>query len=170
MRQLSVAVVVLLLMGSCAHHKSLEQQLRESFANHLQQLDSSATLDSVHILWNARVTERLGRIIDDSVYVREYNRIQAQLSYALPKNDKDTIAFYRYEINYMEQEIDSVTKSIAQGDTLHKYGNLINCAYYITMNQKTKVDSTLIFIDSTSTMRYTEYMDSSIGRTIRTMK
>jgi hypothetical protein len=170
MRQLSVAFVVLLLMGSCVHHKSLEQQLSESFANHLQQLDSSATLDSVHILWNARVTERLGRIIDDSVYVREYNRIQAQLSDALPKNNKDTIAFYRYEINYMEQEIDSVTKSIAQGDTLHQYGNLINCAYYITMNQKTKVDSTLLFIDSTSTMRYTEYMDSSIGRTIRTMK
>jgi hypothetical protein len=170
MRQFSVAVVVLLLMGSCAHHKSLEQQLRESFANHLQQLDSSATLDSVHILWNARFTQKFSRIIDDSVYVREYNRIQAQLSGALPKNDKDSLAFYRYEINYMEKEIDSVTKAIGEGDTVHRYGNLIGCAYYISKNQKTKVDSTLIFIDSTSTMRFTEYMDSSIERTVRTMK
>jgi predicted phosphohydrolase len=164
------AVFALLLMGSCAHHKSLEEQLNESFANHLEKLDSSAKLDSVHILWNAKVTERLGRIIDDSVYIREFARVQAQLSAALPKNNMDTIVFYRYEINYMEKQIDSVTKSIPQGDTTHRYGFLINCAYYITRNQKTKMDSTLIFVDSTSTMRYTEYMDSAIGKTVRTMK
>jgi len=59
-------------------------------------------LDSVHILLNAKVTEKLRRIIDDSVYIRE-------------------------------------------------------------------IDSTMVFIDSTSTMRYTEYMDSAIGRTVRTL-
>jgi hypothetical protein len=169
MRQLLTAIFALLLIVSCAHRKSLSEQLNDSFSNHLKKLDSSATLDSVHIQWNANVTEKLSRIIDDSVYVREYNRIQAQLSEALPKNDKDSIAFYRYEINYMEKEIDSVTKSIPQGDTTRRYGYLIGCAYYISKNQKTRVDSTLIFIDSTSTMRYTEYMDSAIGRTVRAM-
>jgi predicted phosphohydrolase len=169
MRQLLVAIFALLLIVSCAHRKSLSEQLNGSFTNHLERIDSLAVLDSVHILWNVRVTEKLGRIIDDSVYIREFTRIQAQLSNALPKNDKDSIAFYRYEINYMEKAIDSVTKSIDQGDTIHRYGYLIGCAYYITKNQKTKIDSTMVFIDSTSTMRYTEYMDSAIGRTVRTL-
>jgi hypothetical protein len=170
MRQLLVAVFALLVIGSCTHHKSLAEQLNDSFADHLKQLDSSAILDSVHILWNAKVTEKLGRIIDDSMYMREYTRIQAQLARALAKTDKDSIEFYRYEINYMEKEIDSVTKSIAKGDTTHRYGYLIGCAYYITKNQKTKIDSTMIFIDSTSTMRYTEYMDSAIKRTVRALE
>jgi hypothetical protein len=169
MRQILTAIFALLVIVSCAHRKSLSEQLNDSFANHLKILDSSATLDSVHILWNAKVTEKLSRIIDDSVYIREFTRIQGQLSGALPKNDKDSIEFYRYEINYMEKEIDSVTKSIAQGDTTHRYGYLIGCAYYITKNQKTKIDSTMVFIDSTSTMRYTEYMDSAIGRTVKAM-
>ena len=163
-------MLALLLIGSCMRRKSLSEQLNDSFTNHLKKLDSSAILDSVHILWNVNVTERLSRIIDDSVYIREFTRIQGQLSGALPTNDKDSIAFYRYEINYMEKEIDSVTKSIPKGDTTHRFGYLIGCAYYITKNQKTKMDSTMVFVDSTSTMRYAEFMDSALGRTVRGMQ
>jgi hypothetical protein len=97
-----VAIFALLLIVSCAHRKSLSEQLNGSFTNHLERIDSLAVLDSVHILLNAKVTEKLRRIIDDSVYIRE-------------------------------------------------------------------IDSTMVFIDSTSTMRYTEYMDSAIGRTVRTL-
>jgi len=167
MRELFVAIFALLLIISCKHQKNLSEKLNDSFANHLKKIDSLATLDSVHILWNTTITERMGRIIDDTLYRREFMRVQAQLSRSQQKNDKDSIEFYQYEINYMEKEIDSVTKSIAQGDTTRKYGYLIGCAYYITKNQKTNIDSTIVIIDSTSTMRYTELMDSAIRLTIK---
>jgi hypothetical protein len=169
MRKLLVAIFALLLIISCKHQKNLSEQLNDSFTNHLKKIDSAATLDSVHVLWNIPVTQRLSRIIDDSVYMRIFMRVQAQLSSAQQKNDKDSIEFYQYEINFMKKEIDSVTKSIARGDTTRKYGNLIGCAYYITRNKKSKIDSTLVFIDSTFVMRYTEFMDSSIKRTIENL-
>jgi len=169
MRKLLLAIFALLLIISCKNPKTLAQQLNDSFTNHLKKIDSSATLDSVHILWNTTITQKLGRIIDDSVYIREFMRIQGQLSSAQQKNDQDSIEFLQYEINYMKQEIDSVTKSIASGDTTRKYGYLIGCAYYITKNEKKKMDSAIIFIDSTSTMRYTEFMDTAISRTIKKM-
>src|SRR5258708_2098874 len=167
MRKSLFATFALLLIISCKYRNNLSTQLTNSFANHLKKIDSFAALDSVHILWNITVTQRLSRIIDDSVYIREFMRVQAQLSGAQRKNNKDSIDFYQYEINYMEQAIDSVTKSIARGDTTRKYGYLIDCASYITKNGKTKIDSTLVYIDTTSTIRYTEFMDSSIKRTIR---
>jgi len=166
MRKLLVAIFALLLILSCKHQKNLSEQLNDSFTNHLKKIDSSATLDSVHILWNTIVTQRLSRIIDDTVYIREFMRVQAQLLSAKQKNDKDSIEFYQYEINYMEKAIDSVTKSIVRGDTTRNYGYLIGCAYYITRNKKKKMDSTIVFIDSTSVMLYTEFMDSAIKRTI----
>jgi len=170
MRKLLVAIFALLLINSCKHQKNLSEQLNDSFADHLKKIDSTATLDSVQVIWNTPVTQRLSRIIDDSAYMRTFMRVQTQLSGAQQKNDKDSIEFYLYEINYMKKEIDSVTKSIAQGDTTRKYGNLISCEYFITRNNKTKIDSTLIFIDSAYVMRYTEFMDSAIKRTIKSLK
>jgi hypothetical protein len=167
MRKLLAAILALLLNISCKHQKNLSEQLDDSFINHLRKIDSLAILDSVQILWNTSVTQKLGAIIDDSVYVREFMRVQMQLRSAQQKNDKDSIEFYQYEINYMKREIDSVTKSISLADTTHKYGYLIGCAYYITKNKETKIDSTIIFIDSTSALRYTEFMDSAIRRTIK---
>jgi hypothetical protein len=167
MRKLPVTIFALLLIISCKHKKNLSEQLSESFANHLRKIDSLVTLDSVHIIRFAPVNQRLGIIIDDSIYRREFMRIQARLLNAQQNNDKDSIEFYQYEINNLEKGIDSVTKSIDLGDTTHNNGYLINCFYYITKNGKQKIDSTLVFIDSTSTLRYTEFIDSSIIGTIK---
>jgi hypothetical protein len=169
MRKLPLAIVTLLFIISCQHQKNLSEQLNDSFTNHLKKIDASATLDSVHIIWNTIITEKVGRIIDDSMYVREFMRIQAQLMSAQKKNDIDSIQFLQYEINIMKEEIDSVTKSIGKGDTTRKYGYLIGCAYHITKKEKKKIDTAIVFIDSTSTMRYTEFMDSSIRRTIKSL-
>ena len=159
----------LLILVSCSQRKSLPQVLTESFTHHLQQIDSSATLDSIHILWNIRVTQRLGRIIDDSIYMREFVRVQAQLAGARVKNDKDSIEFYQYEADYMKKETDSITRSIALGDTIRQWGHLVGCAYYLTKNRQKKSDSTYIFIDSTATMRFTDLMDQALQRTVATM-
>src|ERR1700722_5341479 len=163
-------LLALLLLLSCSQRKPLPAVLTESFTHHLQGIDSAASLDSVHILWNIRVTQKLGRVIDDSIYMREFVRVQGQLAGAQVKNDKDSIEFYQYEANYMKKETDSITKSIAQGDTTRQWGHLIGCAYYLTKNRQKKLDSTYIFIDSTATMRFTDLMDSALRRTVATMK
>jgi len=167
MKKFTPAFIVLLLFFSCKHSKKLNEQLNESFANHLMKIDSSAKLDSVHILWNVVATERMGRIIDDSIYRREYMRITDQFERAKQNGNKDSIEFYQYEIDYMEKEIDSVNKSVAFGDTTRKYGYLIGLAYYITKDRKTKIDSMLVILDSTSTMRYTEFIDSSLKQALK---
>jgi hypothetical protein len=167
MRKLLIAIFALSLISSCKHKKNLSEQLSESFASHLKKIDSLVTLDSVHILRFAPVNQRLGIIIDDSIYRREFMRIKELLLRAQQNNNADSIEFYQYEINNLEKGIDSVTKSIDLGDTTHNNGYLIDCSYYITRNGKQKIDSTLVFIDSTSTMRYTEFIDSSIKRTIK---
>ncbi len=165
MRKLFSSIFILLSVASCMHKQTLTEQLHATFSNHLKQIDSAATLDSVHVFFNVPVTQRLVTIIDDSSYVREYTRIKSQLTNARQKNAKDSIEFYQYEISYMEKEIDSVSKSIGQGDTVHSYGLLLGCAYHLKKNNKAKTDSTILFIDSTSVIRYTEYMDSALSRT-----
>jgi hypothetical protein len=134
--------------------------------HHVNQVDTSAVLDSVYINWMVPVTEKLGRIIDDSIYVREYARLKMQLANT---QDKDSLAFYQYEINYMEREIDSISKSVPTSDTTHVFGHLVNCSYSLRKNGKRRTDSTILFMDSTNTIRYSEYMDSAISRTARSM-
>jgi hypothetical protein len=167
MGKLWVAILSVWLIISCTHQKNLSEQLNDSFADHLKKIDSLTTMDSVHLLWNTTVTEKLGRIFDDTAYLREFMRVQAQLLRAQQENKKDSIEYYLYEKNNLEKGMDSVTRSIAQGDTTRRYGSLIGCVYFISRNQKTTFDTTMIFIDSRSTLRYTEFMDSAIKRTIK---
>jgi hypothetical protein len=163
-------VAVLLLVISCKTKKNLSEQLNETFSKHLLNYDSSSTLDSVHILWSVPVTRKLGAIIDDSIYNRELMRLEGQLAGAKERTDIDSIRFYLYEIHSLRTQMDSVTRAIPLQDTTHNAGHLINCAYYISKREKRTMDSVLIYIDSTNTMRYTEYMDAAISRTAKSMK
>ena len=155
-----------LVLFSC-HEKSLQEQLTAAFSNHLKRLNPDASLDSVHIIWSVPVNEKLARVIDDTVYVREYNRIRRQLARARVVNDNDSIAFYRYEIRVLEHGIDSVSESIAQGDTTHSHGTLLSCTYYLTKNKKAIRDSTMLYLDSVNVLRYTQFLDSSMARAMR---
>jgi hypothetical protein len=159
---------ILSLLLSC-HHKTFNDQLTVAFANHLRNFDPDVVLDSVHILWRTPVNQRLARIIDDTVYVREYYRIRMELASAQANNDKDSIAFCRYEIWVFERNIDSISKSISEADTTHQYGSLLSCAYSLHKNNKAITDSTLIYLDSSHVLRYTAYMDTSISRTARSI-
>ena len=167
MRKLSIIAVIFPIVISCRHHQTLTDQLTDVFSGHLTNIDTSATLDSIHILWNIPVTPKLTRIIDDSVYLREYTRIKSQLESARKKQDRDSIEFYQYEIDYMQTEIDSISNGIAREDTIHRYGRLIGCDFYIRKNGRSRHDQTMVFLDSTSTLRFTDYMDSAIRRSIR---
>jgi hypothetical protein len=172
MRKLLVIAIISLAIismavASCRHRETLPDQLTHVFSSHLSDIDNLAILDSIHILWNIPVTPRLTRIIDDSVYVREYTRIKAQLGSAQQKQDRDSIEFYQYEIDYMQKEIDSISKGIAREDTTRRFGHLIGCDFYIRKNGRSRHDQTIIFVDTTWTLRFTDFMDSAISRSIR---
>lgn len=164
---MKVCLFALLLFCACHHRTTLPESLAVIFADHLQQIDTDAALDSVHVRWNFPVTEKLGRIIDDTIYVREYSRVKAQLAGALAAGDKDDIEFYEYEIHYMEKEIDSIAKGIVSSDSSRQFGSLVGCSFYIRKNKKTLMDSTVLFIDTTNTVRLTDMMDSALRRTVK---
>jgi hypothetical protein len=164
-----IAAFALLMLCGCHHPKTLPESLTIIFADHLQQIDSAAKLDSVHVRWNFPVTAKLGRIIDDTIYVREYSRVKAQLAGAFAAGDKDSIEFYEYEIHYMEKEIDSISHGIGLSDSSHRFGSLVGCSFYITKNKRTLMDSTVLFIDTTSTVHLTDFLDSALRRTVKTL-
>lgn len=170
MTRIAKIILAALLSCGCHHSKTLPESLTAIFTDRLHRIDTATALDSLHVQFNIPVTEKLGRIIEDSVYIREYSRIRAQLAGALLMGNKDSIEFYKYEIRYMEQEIDSLGRGIALGDSSRRYGSLVSCAYFLGENHHSLMDSTLIFIDTTNTVRYTEYIDSALQRTVRAMR
>jgi hypothetical protein len=161
------ALIMFFLIASCQQPETFSRQLDEKFDTHLKNIDPSATLDSLHILWKINLTQRFGRVIDDTIYIRELSKIQMQLINATQKHYKDSINFYQSEIDYMKSNTDSMAKQIDNGDSSRKYGYMMRCAYYITKNSKKIIDSTIIIIDSASKLQFTEIMDSSISQTIR---
>jgi len=166
MKRLSL-ITFLFFAVACRHPKTLPEQLKIVFDNHLQRIDEASVIDSIRILWKTAVNDRLGRIIDDSVYVREYSKVKMQLDNAKLKNDHDSIEIYEYEINHIQQVIDSISISIPKGDTLHSAGYLIGCAYYLTKGGIKKYDSTLVFLDTLNNLRFTEYLDTALSRSVK---
>ena len=167
MKKLLLPVIILLFNISCKQKKSLPDQLKEFLGNHLARLDSSATLDSVHIIRSTAITAKLASIIDDSIFTREYNSIRVQLKNASQKNEKDSVEFYQNETTYMEKEIDSLSRQIARSDTTHHFGFLIGCQIFISRNQISRMDSTFVVIDSKNTVQGADFIDSSLARSIR---
>jgi hypothetical protein len=96
---------------------SLPDQLKTTLASHLKKIDSLAVLDSLHILYNVPLTEKLGRIIEDSAYSIRIRGAQAKLLSAKENNDTKGIEKYQDELNYMNKVFDSVSNSISSGDT-----------------------------------------------------
>jgi hypothetical protein len=169
MTRIRISVLALLFCG-CYHPRTLPESLTSIFSDRLRRIDSAARLDSLRVQWNIPVTQKMGRIFDDSIYVREYSRVKSQLAGALSLGDKDSIEFYEYEIHYMEMEIDSIGHSIGLGDSTHHYGSVVGCSFYISKNNKLKMDSTIVFIDTTSTIRFTDFIDSALRRTVKMLQ
>ncbi|HTR27641.1 MAG TPA: hypothetical protein VMH27_00125 [Puia sp.] len=170
MNRFGIIVFALLPFCACQRPRTLPESLGAIFADHLQRIDSATILDSLHVQWTVPVTARMATVFNDSIYVREYTRIKGQLAGALVMGNKDSIDFYEYEIHYMEKEIDSISHGIGESDTIHRYGTLVGCAYYVSKYKKSAMDSTVLFIDTTSTVRFTDFMDSSLRRTVKLLR
>jgi len=167
-KYLPIALLAYILFLSCSEKSpSLSDQLKTNLISHLKKIDSVAVLDSIHIVYNVPLNERLGRIVDDSGYSMEIRNVQAQLSAAKEKNDEKGIEIYQGEISYMNKVSDSVSKSILSADTTRELGRMISIIYVISKNQKTQLDSALFFIDSASNMLYPSLIDWSLQNAIK---
>jgi hypothetical protein len=167
-KYLPIALLAYILFLSCSEKSpSLSDQLKTNLISHLKKIDSVAVLDSIHIVYNVPLNEKLGRILDDSGYSIEIRNVQSQLSAAKEKNDEKGIEIYQGEINYMNKVSDSVSKSIVSADTTRELGRMISVIYVISKNQKTQLDSALFFIDSASNMLYPSLIDWSLRNAIQ---
>lgn len=167
-KYLPIVLLVYVLFLSCMEKSpTLSDQLKTNLISHLKKIDSVAVLDSIHIVYNVPLNEKLTRIVDDSGYSREIRNVQAQLSAAKEKNDEKSIEIYQGEINYMNKVSDSVSQSILSADTTRELGRMISIIYVISKNQKTQLDSALFFIDSASNMLYPSLIDWSLQNAIK---
>jgi hypothetical protein len=158
-----LAVIISLFIG-CNSSPDLTSQLKTNFASHLSKVDSAVILDSFRLIRVDTIVEKLGKIIDDTIYKREYSRVQEQFDSASKHQNKDSIAFLQYELNYMSGQIDSLTHTIKTADTIHKFGFLISCFYQIRKNDKNKADTIYYFFDKQSNILNPDMIDSFIRR------
>jgi hypothetical protein len=164
----SIIILACILFFSCkTKTTSLSDQLKTSLELHLKTIDSLAIIDSVHIIHNIPLTEKVGRIVDDSAYSMEIRDAKAKLSVAKGNNDIGEVERYQDELNYMNKVVDSVEKSISSSDTTLKYGYVVVVSYSITKNKKTKIDSTVFFIDSAYNIMHPSIIDMSLQKALK---
>jgi hypothetical protein len=157
---------------SCTQSTTLSEQMKLNFATHLKNIDSSLVLDSFRILQIDTMVEKLGRIIDDTIYKLELHRVQSQLANAVSEQKKDSIPIYQDEINYMIPQIDSVTNSISKGDTKKIYGFVMRCVYQIRKNNHSVKDSIVYFFDNGMNIRNPSFAntDTFISKSLKKIR
>ena len=163
------ALTQVLFMYCTSKPASLSSQLETSLLSHIKKIDSTVILDSFSVLRTDKMVEKLGRIIDDTIYKRELSRVQSQLANAVKYQKHDSIEFYQGEVNYMLPQIDSLTKSISQADTTKKFGLLISCWFQISKNNMNRSGLLYYFLDQQMTIRNSDMIDSTISLLSRAM-
>ena len=91
------------------------------------------------------LTEKIGQIVYDSMYMREATRLQTEFIAAKQNQAADT-SYRQDEINYMKKEMDSIENLIAKADTVKKYGVLAQYFYTISKNEKSRTSKVYYFI------------------------
>ncbi len=143
---------------------SIPDQLKANFSKHVIKIDPSIVIDSFQVLRMDTMVEKLGRIIDDTIYKRELYHVENQLVNAKKEQLSDSIEFYNDEIKYMLIQIDSITKSIRSGDTKKAFGLIATCRYQIRKNNNRSKDLVFYFFDNRMNLVNADMIDSAIYR------
>jgi hypothetical protein len=170
MRQLTVIFVIINIFSYCTHRTTLSEQIKLNLSTHIKKIDTALVLDSFKIYRIDTMVERLGRIIDDTIYKRELYRVQLQLANAVKEQKQDSIAIYQEEVNYMSPQIDSITKSISKGDTTKKYGIVVECSFNLKKNNASDKGIAYYFLDNNMNIINPDIIDSFIYRTYTRIK
>jgi hypothetical protein len=167
---IAVAAILFFLSCTSSHSNTIPEQLQSNFSAHAAKIDSSLILDSFRLVRVDTLVEKLGRIIDDTIYKREFYRIQSQLQNAVKEQKKDSIAIYQDEINYMLPQIDSITKSIPKGDTTKIFGILASCNFWLKKNDKKNNGVVYYFLDRKMNILNADRIDSTIAIALNQLK
>jgi hypothetical protein len=164
-------LLLCIIYTSCGNDRdSIPEQLKSNFSKHVNKIDPSIIVDSFQVLKIDTMVEKLGRIIDDSIYKRELYHVQNQLANAQKERLTDSVEFYNNEIKYMLIQIDSVTNSIRAGDTKKAFGFLVICQYQISKNNSHHRDSIFYFFDTKMNIVNADMIDSVIYRSYRRIR
>jgi hypothetical protein len=165
---ITIATFIYILISSCnTKTASLPDQLKVNFLLRVNKIDSTVHLDSFRIVRADSVDQRLERIIDDSIYVREFTYVQRQLVNAIKENKADSIGFYKGEVDYMTPQVDSLTKVISKADTTNKLGLVAICSFQLSKNGATQQGMAYYFLDKNYKVWDSELIDTSIAAVAR---
>jgi hypothetical protein len=83
-RVLMIVILIPVLFLSCKQKPpNVSIQLKSNFLSHLEKMDSTVVLDSFRLVGIDSIDEKLERTIDDTIYTREFSRVQAQFANAI---------------------------------------------------------------------------------------
>src|SRR5664279_3565997 len=109
---LPVFIFTVLILSCKSKHKSLADRVKDNFLSHVKKMDSTLVLDSFSIIKIDTINRRTERIIDDTLYMMEFNRVRTQLANAKKGGRADSIEFYQGEVNYMQTQFDSLEREM----------------------------------------------------------
>jgi hypothetical protein len=164
----TLSILSFILLFSCkSKPASLPDQLKENFLSHLRKIDSTVALDSFIVLRIDSIDQRHERAIDDSVYMREFRVVQAQLSNAVMAKKTDSIGFYEDEVDYMEKQADSLSKEISNADTIKILGLVARCKIQLSKHAKIEERTIRYFLDMNMKITNSEMIDPAIATIAR---
>ena len=167
---LLVALLAFVLLFSCVSKpKDLSEQLKAHLLTRMEIIDSTLALDSFIVLRTDTITRRIVRIIDDSIYMREFVRVKTQLSNAMKQSRKDSIDFYQDEVNYMLTQVDSLNKAVSEADTTMKLGLVSSYKIQLSKGNAKQEGIVYYFLDRSMMVRDTEMIDSTIAQMSRNL-
>jgi len=158
-----IVILIHVLFLSCNQKPpNVSIQLKNNFLSHLERMDSTLVLDSFRLIGIDSIDQKLERIIDDTIYAREFSRVQAQFANAIKEKKEDSIEFYRGEIGYMTPQLDSLTKVISKADTSKKLGIVVTCKVQLSKHNRSVDWIIYYFLDKSMKIWNSEMIDSSI--------
>jgi hypothetical protein len=149
MKKISAIGLTYILFLSCQTKPApLSDQLKGYLQSHLAKIDSTVVVDSFRILGLDSIDQRMERIIDDSLYMREFYQVQGQFIEAnIKQGRKDSIDFYQGELEYMITQADSLKKVISKADTTKKLGLLAICKADLSKQNRSQQLILYYFLD-----------------------
>jgi len=167
-RVLTLSIMFYILLFSCeSKSPSLSDQLKTIFLSHLNKYDSTVVLDSFRVIRIDSIDQRHQRIIDDTIYMREFARVQGQLINSIIEKKTDSIGFYQDEVNYMGTQLDSMNKEISKADTTSKLGLLVICKIQLSKHNRSQERILRFYLDMNMNIWNASMIDSTITTMVR---
>ncbi|HEY4966393.1 MAG TPA: hypothetical protein VII28_08340 [Puia sp.] len=160
---LPVFIFTVLILSCKSKHKSLADRVKANFLSHVKKIDSTLVLDSFSIIKIDTINRKTERIIDDTLYMMEFNRVRTQLANAKKGSRADSIEFYQGEVNYMQTQFDSLKREIAAADTTKRLGMLAICRVRLSRDTTSREMTVFYFLDWSMKVWNPEMIDTAIS-------